>query len=93
MSETLRRFSASAVCLGHCGVLCDTLGMLTLALEHLSLGMAYGIWGGVGTLLTTLIGIVVWHDVFSAVVGLGMIAVAAGVALLSLGAQEAEERA
>lgn len=70
-----------------------SLGMLTLALEHLSLGMAYGIWGGVGTLLTTLIGIVVWHDVFSAVVGLGMIAVAAGVALLSLGTQEAEERA
>lgn len=69
-----------------------SLGMLTLALEHLSLGVAYGIWGGAGTLLTTLIGIVVWHDAFSAVVGLGMVAVIAGVVLLSLGTQEAEER-
>ena len=52
--------------------------LLTLALKHLSLGMAYGIRGGVGTLLTTLV---------------GMIAVVAGIALLSKGTQEAEEAA
>ena len=67
--------------------------LLTLALKHLSLGMAYGIWGGVGTLLTTLVGIVVWDDPFSAIVGIGMIAVVAGIALLSKGTQEAEEAA
>lgn len=67
--------------------------LLTLALKHLSLGMAYGIWGGVGTLLTTLVGIVVWDDPFSIVVGIGMIAVVAGIALLSKGTQEAEEAA
>ena len=67
--------------------------LLTLALKHLSLGMAYGIWGGVGTLLTTLVGIVVWNDPFSVVVGIGMIAVVAGIALLSKGTQEAEEAA
>ena len=49
--------------------------LLTLALKHLSLGMAYGIWGGVGTLLTTLVGIVVWDDPFSVIVGIGMIVV------------------
>ena len=54
---------------------------------------AYGIWGGVGTLLTTLVGIVVWDDPFSIVVGIGMIAVVAGIALLSKGTQEAEEAA
>ena len=59
----------------------------------MSLGMAYGIWGGVGTLLTTLVGIVVWDDPFSAIVGIGMIAVVAGIALLSKGTQEAEEAA
>lgn len=67
--------------------------LLTLALKHLSLGMAYGIWGGVGTLLTTLVGIVVWNDPFSAIVGIGMVAVVAGIALLSKGTQEAEEAA
>ena len=64
---------------------------LTLALKHLSLGMAYGIWGGVGTLLTTLVGIIVWDDPFSIIVGIGMIAVVAGIALLSKGTQEAEK--
>ena len=54
-----------------------SFAMLTLALKDLSLGMAYGIWGGVGT--------------FSIVVGIGMIAVVAGIALLSRGTQEAEE--
>lgn len=68
-----------------------SFAMLTLALKDLSLGMAYGIWGGVGTFLTTLIGIVFWNDPFSVVVGIGMIAVVAGIALLSKGTQEAEE--
>lgn len=65
--------------------------MLTFALKDLSLGMAYGIWGGVGAFLTTLIGIIFWNDPFSIVVGIGMIAVVAGIALLSKGTQEAEE--
>ena len=70
-----------------------SFALLTLALKHLSLGMAYGIWGGVGTLLTTLVGIVVWDEPFSVIVGIGMIAVVAGIALLSKGTQEAEEAA
>lgn len=70
-----------------------SFALLTLALKHLSLGMAYGIWGGVGTLLTTLVGIIVWDDPFSIIVGIGMIAVVAGIALLSKGTQEAEEAA
>ena len=46
-----------------------------------------------GTLLTTLVGIVVWDDPFSVIVGIGMVAVVAGIALLSKGTQEAEEAA
>ena len=46
-----------------------------------------------GTLLTTLVGIIVWDDPFSIIVGIGMIAVVAGIALLSKGTQEAEEAA
>ena len=67
--------------------------LLALALKHVGLGMAYGIWGGGGTLLTTLVGIVVWNDPFSVIVGIGMVAVVAGIALLSKGTQEAEEAA
>ena len=44
-----------------------------------------------GTLLTTLVGVIVWDDPFSIIVGIGMIAVVAGIALLSKGTQEAEE--
>lgn len=44
-----------------------------------------------GTLLTTFVGIIVWDDPFSIIVGIGMIAVVAGIALLSKGTQEAEE--
>ena len=65
-----------------------SFAMLTLALKDLSLGMAYGIWGGVGTFLTTLIGIIFWNDPFSIVVGIGMIAVVAGIALLSKGTRK-----
>ena len=43
--------------------------------------------------MTTLVGIVVWDDPFSVIVGIGMIAVVAGIALLSKGTQEAEEAA
>lgn len=53
--------------------------------------MAYGIWGGVGTFLTTLIGVIFWNGPFSVVVGIGMIAVVAVIALLSKGTQEAED--
>ena len=52
--------------------------LLTLALKHLSLGMACGIWGAIGTLLTTLVGVIVWDDPFSVIVGIGMVAVVAG---------------
>lgn len=68
-----------------------SFAMLTFALKDLSLGMTYGIWGGVGTFLTTLIGIIFWDNSFFIVVGIGMIAVVAGITLLSKGTQEAEE--
>ena len=43
------------------------------------------------TPVLALIGIIFWNDPFSIVVGIGMIAVVAGIALLSKGTQEAEE--
>ena len=36
--------------------------LFTKALEVLPLGLSYGIWGGIGTIGTVIIGIVIWHD-------------------------------
>ena len=69
-----------------------SFALLTLALKHLSLGMPTA-FGARRHLLTTLVGIIVWDDPFSIIVGIGMIAVVAGIALLSKGTQEAEEAA
>ena len=42
-----------------------SFGMLTFTLKHLPLGVVYGVWGGIGTVLTAAIGIVRWGDPFS----------------------------
>lgn len=63
--------------------------LLTLMLKEMSLGLVYGIWGGAGTLLTTIVGIVIWDDPFSLVIGIGMVAVVAGIALMSIGEDKA----
>ncbi len=59
--------------------------------EFVCVAGTVGVVRSIGTLLTTLVGIVVWNDPFSIIVGIGMIAVVAGIALLSKGTQEAEE--
>ena len=67
--------------------------LFTYALAELPLGLAYGIWGGVGTLLTAVVGIVVFGDPFTALTGLGLVLVIAGVALMSKGDEEAQAEA
>lgn len=64
--------------------------VFTLCLEHMSLGLAYGIWGGLGTVGTIIIGMIVWHEPFTLLMGLGVICVIIGTALMSFGNEEAE---
>lgn len=66
--------------------------LLTLTLKHLPLGLVYGIWGGVGTILTAVIGIAVWGDPFSWTTCVGIALIVGGVVLLNQGTQELEER-
>ena len=40
--------------------------LLVKILQNLPLGLVYGIWGGVGSAVTMLVGVVVWHDPFTA---------------------------
>ncbi len=62
-----------------------SLGGLVIVLKTLPLGLTYGIWGGVGTTLTTLIGIVVWNDPFNVTIVIGILLVALGIVLLNKG--------
>lgn len=67
-----------------------SIGLVTLVLQRLPLGLAYGIWGGAGTIATAIIGIVLWDDPFTAGMAVGIACVIAGIALLSKGTEELE---
>ncbi len=68
-----------------------SLAGLVIALKKLPLGLTYGIWGGVGTALTTIIGIVVWGDPFGPMVLIGIVLVIAGIVLLNMGENKQEK--
>ena len=64
-----------------------TFAFLTLTLKHLPLGLAYGIWGGVGTVGTAVIGIAFFGDPFGWTTCAGLALVVGGIVLLNQGSQ------
>ena len=64
--------------------------LLVKILQDLPLGLVYGIWGGVGSAATMLVGVVVWHDPFTAFTAAGVLLVIGGVYLLNKGTDEIE---
>lgn len=64
--------------------------LLVRILEHMPLGLVYGIWGGVGSALTMLVGVLVWHDPFTPLTALGLGLVVVGVYFLNTGTDELE---
>ena len=64
--------------------------LLVKILQDLPLGLVYGIWGGVGSAATMLVGMVVWHDPFTAFTAAGVLLVIGGVYLLNKGTDEIE---
>lgn len=66
--------------------------LLVRILEHMLLGLVYGIWGGVGSALTMLVGVLVWHDPFTPLTALGLGLVVVGVYFLNTGTDELEAR-
>lgn len=60
-----------------------SLMLLTFVLKRVPLGVAYGIWGGMGTVLTTVIGIMFWNDPFGAGTVIGIALIVAGITALS----------
>ena len=65
-----------------------SFGLFVFVLKHVPLGLAYGIWGGWGTVATTVIGCVIWSEPFSLYTGLGIALVVAGIVLMNAGTQQ-----
>lgn len=62
-----------------------SLVILGFTLKYLPLGIAYAIWGGVGTILTALVGVIAWHDNFGWISALGLALVVGGIVFLETG--------
>lgn len=60
-------------------------GCLGLALEHVPVGVAYGVWAGVGTALTAIVGVLLWKEEVGWRKVVGILLVIAGVVVLELG--------
>ncbi|EGO2530048.1 multidrug efflux SMR transporter [Enterococcus faecalis] len=56
---------------------------LGISLKTLPLSLAYAIWAGAGTALTTLVGIIIWNDPFNALTFLGVALIIGGVVILN----------
>lgn len=69
-----------------------SFSLFVVVLKNVPLGLAYGIWGGAGTVLTTIIGCVAWGEPFGLYTGLGIMLVAGGIYLMNAGSQEETDK-
>lgn len=56
---------------------------LSLCLKTIPLSLAYGIWSGVGTALTALIGVFFWNEILGSFKIFGILLIIGGVVLLN----------
>lgn len=63
---------------------------LSLCLRRLSLSLAYAVWSGVGTAITTIIGIIFWDDLYNVLTFSGIILIIGGIVLLNMSEQANE---
>lgn len=68
--------------------------LLTLVLRAgLSIGVAYGIWGALGTVGTAVLAAAIFGDPFTWPIGVGIGLIIAGVLLVEMGARNTDEAA
>lgn len=67
-----------------------SFAFMIYALKELPLGLTYGIWGGVGTIATAVIGYVGWGEPITGLMFLGIVLITGGVYLLNKGTEELE---
>jgi multidrug resistance protein EbrB len=80
MSDGLTSFLPLVVAIISYGISFFFLG---LTLKILPLSLAYAIWAGVGTVLTTLISVVIWGEVLSSLKIIGILLIVSGVIILN----------
>ena len=61
-----------------------SFALLTVALKHIELSLAYAVWAGVGTATVALIGIAVFNETMTAMKLVSLALIVAGVAGLNL---------
>lgn len=61
--------------------------MMGQALALLPLGLTYALWSGLGILLVTLLGVVIYGERFNRRVGVGLALIIGGILLCNLSAQ------
>lgn len=68
-------------------------GLLVQVLKRgMGLGVAYGIWGACGVVLTAVFSAVLFGELFTALKIAGIVLVAAGVVVVELGSQQARRQ-
>lgn len=72
--------------LGMVGSYIIAFGSLGIAMMSIPLGVVYGLWAGIGTALTAVVGAVIWKEGFNAKKILGIVLIIAGVVILEMGA-------
>lgn len=68
------------------------ISLLVVILRHLPLGLVYGIWGGIGTAATMIVGAIIWNDPFTPIMGVAVVLIVGGVYLLNKGTDEIEHK-
>lgn len=67
-----------------------SFGLLAMVLRRgMALGVAYGIWAACGVVLTAILSALLFGEAFTVLKASGIVLIAAGVALVELGAQRA----
>lgn len=61
-----------------------SLGLLTISLKKIEIGIAYAIWSGLGTVVISVLGIVLFHESVSAVKFIAISLIVIGVVLLNI---------
>lgn len=57
--------------------------LMSLAVRHLEVGMAYAVWAGAGTALIALLGVICFHETLTVARGIGVFMIVIGVVMLN----------
>ncbi|ANK60748.1 MULTISPECIES: DMT family transporter [Loigolactobacillus] len=81
MTDGFKRLGPTLIVIVGYGI---TFFLLSVALEQLQLGVAYALWAGIGTLFTSVLGVVLYKEAVTRNKIIGVLLIIAGAILLNL---------